>query len=333
MASMDTNKENVPKRSREFFVIDSAGIRSKLSYAALLDHFQASLPSATELVRCPHRQQFSIDSSSTLLLMPSWPSTSVFPYLGVKIVTSFPQNSARNLPGINASYLLFDSAIGRPLSCIDGTEMTLWRTSCVSALAARKLAREDAGVLVMVGAGALATHLIRAHLTVRPSLKKVFIWNRTAEKAISLVKKLQEEVNGVQFVHGASLGDIIGEGDVVSCATSSEVPVVEGQKLKNGVHLDLVGSFTPSMKECDDEAIARGRVFVDCEAAFAEAGELVGAFDRGVISPGDVVATLPELIKGEKIGRSCSDQITVFKSVGSAVVDLLAAQLIYESHL
>lgn len=333
MASVDQMKEDIPNRSREFFVIDSTGIRSKLSYSALLDYFQASLPSATEMVLCPHRQQFSIDASSTLLLMPSWSSTLIFPYMGVKIVTSFPQNSARNLPGINASYILFDSATGRPLSCIDGTEMTLWRTSCVSALAARKLAREDAEVLVMVGAGALAAHLIRAHLTVRPSLKKVFIWNRTAEKAASLVNKLQEEVKGVQFVHGASLDDIIGEGDVISCATSSEMPLVEGRKLKNGVHLDLVGSFTPSMKECDDEAIARGRVFVDCEAAFAEAGELVGAFDRGVIKAGDVVATLPELVKGDKIGRSCSDQITVFKSVGSAVVDLLTAQLIYESHL
>ncbi|OVA16953.1 Ornithine cyclodeaminase/mu-crystallin [Macleaya cordata] len=266
--------------------------------------------------------------------MPSWSQSSSLPYIGVKIVTSFPQNSSRNLPGIHASYLLFDSVTGKTLSIMDGTELTLWRTSCVSALASKFLSRKDVEVLVMIGAGSLAPYLIRAHLFVRPSLKKVIIWNRRSEKARDLVKKLQEEgMGGVNFEHGECLEEIVKLGDIISCATSSENPIVKGDDLKMGSHLDLVGSFTPLMRECDDEAIKRGKVFIDCEAAMVEAGELVGAFERGVVSPGEIGGTLVDLIKGEKIGRSGFEEITVFKSVGSAVVDIVGAQLVYETYL
>lgn len=186
----------------------------------------------------------------------------------------------------------------------------------------------------MVGAGALAPHLIRAHLSAIPSLRKVVIWNRTAEKARTLVDRIQESndgsFEGVSFESNACLDEIIGLGDIVSCATNSEIALVKGEKLKVGTHLDLVGSFKHSMKECDDEAIRRGRVFVDNEAAIVEAGELVGALQRGVIKKEDIVANLAELAGGDKVGRRNSEEITVFKSVGSAVVDILAAQLVYE---
>lgn len=187
----------------------------------------------------------------------------------------------------------------------------------------------------MIGAGALAPHLIKAHLVARPSLEKVIIWNRTVEKAIKLAEKLQEskEYEGVCFVGSECLDEVIGIGDIVSCATNSEVPIVKGEKLKPGTHLDLVGSFKHSMKECNDEAIKRGSVFVDNEAAMEEAGELVGAFERRVIEKGDIKGNLVDLIKGEKVGRKSYEEITVFKSVGSAVVDILAAQLVYESYM
>lgn len=189
----------------------------------------------------------------------------------------------------------------------------------------------------MIGAGSLAPHLIKAHLTVRPSLKRVMVWNRSVEKAKTLVEKLQNEVGfeGISFEEtNESLEDVVRLGDIVSCATSSEKALVKGAELKVGAHLDLVGSFTHSMKECDDEAIRRGRLFIDNEAALVEAGELVGAFERGVITRNDIVGDLVELIKGEKvIGRRDSEEITVFKSVGSAVVDLLSAQLVYETYM
>ncbi|KAJ1385381.1 Ornithine cyclodeaminase/mu-crystallin [Sesbania bispinosa] len=217
---------------------------------------------------------------------------------------------------------------------MDSTELTLYRTSCVSGLASKYLARDDSEVLVMVGAGALAPHLIKAHLSAIPSLRKVIIWNRTVEKAKTLAQKLQEsdEFAGLSFEGCGCLDEVVGLGDIVSCATNSEAPLVKGERLKAGAHLDLVGSFKPSMKECDDEAIRRGKMFVDNEAALVEAGELVGAFDRGVIKKDEIGGNLVELVRGDKVGRSSSEQITVFKSVGSAVVDMLAAQFVYKTY-
>lgn len=138
-------------------------------------------------------------------------------------------------------------------------------------------------------------------------------------------------MEGVRFEVCEDIAPAAAMADIVSCATNSETPLVLGKWLKAGAHLDLVGSYKPSMKECDDEAVKRGRVFVDNEAALVEAGELVGAFERGVMKKDDVAGDLVGLIKGEKIGRKDEDEITVFVSVGSAVVDLLSAQLVYET--
>lgn len=219
---------------------------------------------------------------------------------------------------------------------MDATELTLLRTSCVSALGSKYLAREDAHVLVMIGAGNLAPHLIKAHLSVRPDLKRVIIWNRTAEKAEKLAARLRDEEKGfddVGFEYSASLDDAVGLGDIVSCATNSEKELVMGEKLKEGAHLDLVGSFKKTMKECDDEAIKRGRVYIDNDTALEESGELIGAFERGVIGKDDICGNLVELIKGQKEGRKSGSEITVFKNVGSGVFDVLTAQLLYETCL
>lgn len=188
----------------------------------------------------------------------------------------------------------------------------------------------------MVGAGNLSPHLITAHLSTRPGIKRVIIWNRNHDKAADLAARLRGEgekgvFEGVRFESSGDLDEVIGLGDIVSCATNSETALVRGERLKEGAHLDLVGSYKPTMKECDDEAVRRGRVFVDNEVAMEEAGELVGAFERGVISRDDVCGSLVELIKGDKVGRKNESEITVFKSVGSGVVDLLTAQLVYES--
>lgn len=137
----------------------------------------------------------------------------------------------------------------------------------------------------------------------------------------------------VCFESSKELEAAVGVADIISCATNSEVPLVMGAGMKVGAHLDLVGSFKESMRECDDEAVRRGRVFVDNEAAVEEAGELVGAFKRGVIGRSDVVGDLVELVKWEKVGRRDEEEVTVFKSVGSAVVDLVSAQLVYETFI
>lgn len=266
--------------------------------------------------------------------MPAWSiSPTNVPYIGVKLVTTHPDNSAINLPGVHASYVLFNSVTGQTLASMDGTELTVRRTACVSAVASQYLSHTNSKVLLLVGAGSLSPHLIRAHLITRPSIDRVMIWNRTVRKSNKLVEEFRKEsgMEGIQFDVCEDLEAAVAIADVVSCATNSETPLVLGKWLKAGAHLDLVGSFKPSMRECDDEAVRRGRVFVDNDAAMVEAGELVGAFERGVIKKDEIEGDLVQLIKGEKIGRKEEKEITLFVSVGSAVVDLLSAQLAYET--
>ncbi|KAK4436269.1 protein SAR DEFICIENT 4 [Sesamum alatum] len=315
--------------------ISTTTLHSLITHKSLIRHLQSTLPPFSSAVQSPLRHAHQTSPTSSFLLMPSWSTSPLLPYIGTKLVTHHSNNSTLNLSGVHAVYVLFNSLTGQPLAAMDATEITLYRTACVSALASLYLSREEAMTLAMIGAGALASHLIRAHLTVRPSVKTVVVWNRTLSKARSLADRLTAEggFEGVRFESNGCLEEVVRKGDIITCATNSEVALVKGVDLKEGAHLDLVGSFTPSMRECDDEAVRRGRVFVDNEAATVEAGELVGAFERGVIRKDEIVGDLVELIKGEKIGRRSLDEITVFKSVGSAVVDLLSAQMVYESHV
>ncbi|KAG9137452.1 hypothetical protein Leryth_019875 [Lithospermum erythrorhizon] len=316
--------------------IPASKLYSLITHKALISHLNFTLSTFLSAIQSPLRQCYQTGPSSSLLLMPSWSLSPSFPYIGVKLLTHHPDNSSINVPGVQGTYVLFRSTSGQPLASVDATELTLFRTACISALASEFLSRKDSEILVMVGAGALAPHLIKAHLSVRPGVKRVIIWNRTIEKARLLADKLRNEIEGVNFESCDSgvLDDAVKVGDIISCATNSETPLVKGVELKVGAHLDMVGSFKHSMRECDDDAIRRGRVFIDNEAALAEAGELVGAFDRGVIPRnGGIIGDLVELIKGDKIGRRDPEEITVFKSVGSATVDLLSAQLVYENSL
>ncbi|KAK4766570.1 hypothetical protein SAY87_008212 [Trapa incisa] len=322
--------------------IPAESIHSLLSHKALIEHFSSSLPAVTPSINTPARQSYPVAGSpgASLLLMPSWSPHPSLPYIGVKLVTYFPHNSDRNLPGIHASYVLFCSVTGQTLATMDGTILTLYRTACISGLASKILARNDCQVMVMVGAGALAPHLIQAHLAARPGVKRVIIWNRTVDKAMKLAERMRgdERFEGVTFESGQSLEEIVPLADIVSCATNSQEPLVMGRWLKMGAHLDLVGSFKPSMKECDDDAIQRaasaGRLFVDNKMAMEEAGELVGAMQRGVINQDEGIGgDLVDLAKGSTLGRAGDEEITVFKSVGSGAADILAAQLLYEKCL
>ncbi|KAL8050852.1 hypothetical protein ABFX02_06G106600 [Erythranthe guttata] len=317
--------------------ISTATLHSLITHESLIRHLQSALPSHSAAVESPLRHAHQTSPASSFLLMPCWSTSPSLPYIGTKLVTHHPNNSALNLPGVQAIFVLFNSLTGHPLATMDATALTLYRTAAVSALASLYLSRENSETLVMIGAGSLAPHLIKAHLSVRPNIKQVVVWNRTPEKSKTLVENLRKECNGIaglSFESNGCLEEAVQGGDIISCATNSEVPLVKGADLKAGAHLDLVGSFTPSMRECDDEAVRRGRVFVDNEAAVAEAGELVGALEREVMRESEILGDLVELIKGEKkIGRRSLEEITVFKSVGSAVVDLLTAQMVYENYL
>lgn len=317
-------------------VVDAAQMSSLLSYSLLIPHLRQAFTHA-EAIAAPPRHHHTIplpsssssSSSPTLLLMPAWPlnPSPSSSYMGLKLVSVFPHNSLAGLPSVSASYLLSSALTGLPFALLDGKELTLWRTACVSALASQCLACPDAAVLLMVGAGALAPHLIKAHCVAHPSIQTVIVWNRTHSKAESLVQALQSEgwnTLACKTLYACTdLEKVAHVADIICCATLSEKPLVRGSWLRPGMHLDLVGSFTPGMKECDEDAIKKALVFVDTQAALEEAGELVGHVAT-------VKGTLSELVRGEKQGRLNVQDITVFKSVGCALVDLATAQLVYE---
>jgi ornithine cyclodeaminase/alanine dehydrogenase-like protein (mu-crystallin family) len=283
----------------------------------------------------PTRHHHAIDAAAadghgghaTLLLMPAWTGAAAHaPFVGVKIVSVYPDNGAKGLPSIMGSYLLMDGETGAPLAILDGARLTLWRTAAASALASRHLSRSDARRLVMVGAGALAPFLIRAHMAMRP-IEAVALWNHRIDRARTLAGRLAAE--GLPVSVAEDLEEAVREADIVSCATLSQAPVVAGAWLKPGSHLDLVGAFNLAMREADDEAVRRASIFVDTPAATSEGGDVALALQGGVIAATDVKADLAALTRGLHPGRTASDEITLFKSVGAASEDLAAAMLVW----
>ena len=259
-------------------------------------------------------------------MMPAWNKNE---HIGIKIVSVFPGNANKNLSAVNANYFLLDGKNGLPKAILDGTELTLRRTACASALAADYLARSDTDSLLMVGTGNLAPHLIEAHSQLR-DISRVMIWGRDYQKAQILVQNL--EYKNIEITAVTNLHDAVSAADLISCATLSDKALIHGKWLKPGQHLDLVGSFTPEMQEVDSEAISIAKVVVDTYAgALAESGELIKAIKEGVITKEDIVAELSELIKREKMGRNNENEITLFKSVGASLEDLTAAELVLKN--
>jgi ornithine cyclodeaminase len=307
-------------------IIDAAAVYLALDYAVLVDRLERMFRQGCELpVRHHHTVKTANGPDATLLLMPAW---QVGRHIGVKVVTVFPGNAAKSLPAIMGQYLLSDARTGAPIALIDGQSITVRRTACASALASRYLSRPDARSMVMIGTGALAPHMIGAHAAVRP-IRDVAIWGRDPDKARALARSLAGRPYAVRAVD--DLAAAIGEADIVSAATLATEPLVRGKWLKPGTHVDLVGAYTPERRESDDETVRRARVYVDtCAGATKEGGDVVQPLRNGVLKPEDIVADLFELTRGEKKGRGGPDEITLFKSVGTALEDLAAAELAVE---
>lgn len=265
------------------------------------------------------------ERDATLLMMPAWIPGE---YIGVKLLSVFPDNHVRSLPAIFGTYLLSSGKTGEMLAVIEGGELTARRTAATSALAARYLAREDAEEMLVVGTGRLSLNLIQAHAVTRP-LKRFRVWGRNGEKAAAIVAEAR--ALGYDASVAADLEAASRRADLISCCTLSNEPLIRGAWLKPGAHLDLVGAFKPSMRETDDEAVSRAEIFVDTRAgALSEGGDLVQPLNAGVIGESDIRAELAELVRGEAKGRSNASAITLFKSVGAALEDLAGAVLAYE---
>ena len=305
----------------ELRVYSADEVHAALPWAELADELEdAFIAGDTEV---PLRHAHALHDSGTLLLMPAWSSEA----LGVKLVTVMPGAAARGAGTVQASYLLLDRETGVPCALIDGEALTLRRTAATSALAAQHLARPGARRLLVVGSGRLAPWMARAHVALQAELAHVEVWGRNAESAEAVVEQLQDD--GIDAEVALDLRAAVARADIVSCATTSSEPLLRGDWLVPGQHLDLVGAFRRDMREVDDDAIVRSRIVVDTYAgALAEAGDLVQPIERGVIAREQVVAELAQVLRGEVRGRTAPGDITLFKSVGSALEELAAARLV-----
>jgi ornithine cyclodeaminase len=307
--------------------VGAAEIDAVLDYPSLVNALREAFASAIVAPVRHHHEIARPGADAVLLLMPAW-HAAPGGYLGVKTVSVFPDNASRRKPSVMGTYLLMAGDTGEPLAALDGQALTLWRTAAASALAASYLARPDAARMAMIGAGALAPRLIAAHAAVRP-IREVAIWNRTAETARRLAGELDRP--GLRVVAAADRESAVRSADIVSAATLSSEPLVQGAWLKPGAHVDLVGAYNPRMRESDDEAIRRARVHVDTRGgALKEAGDIVQAVASGVLRETDIAGDLADLCHGRVEGRRSAEEITLFKSVGTAIEDLAAAVLVWE---
>ncbi|MBI3155148.1 MAG: ornithine cyclodeaminase family protein [Burkholderiales bacterium] len=309
---------------------DAAAVAAALPFETLVPALRAGFAEGCSV---PPRQVLEIPAGDaaaagvpplTSLVMPAWQAGR---YYALKCVNVAPGNAARGLPGLHASLLLHDARSGVPLAWMEGSELTSRRTAAASALAASWLARTDSRRLLVVGAGRVAALLPAAYRAVRP-IERVTVWARRADAAEALAAQWRAE--GFDAVATSDLAAAAAAADIVSCATLATEPVVRGAWLRAGSHLDLIGSFTPAMREADDEAFAGAAIVVDTDEALAKSGELIGPMARGVFSRAELRGTLAALARGEVQGRRRDDERTVFKSVGSALEDLVAAVQVWE---
>lgn len=307
-------------------IIGPAELKSALDYRQLIERLrQAFRAGCTVPQRHHHTVETYDERDATLLLMPAWQRGR---HIGVKIVTVHPDNGKRDLPAVMGTYVLLDANTGQMKAVIDGPALTARRTAAASALAASYLARPDAARLLMVGTGALAPQLVQAHAAIRP-IRDVLIWGRNLAKAEEVASGLRRR--GLSVAATRDLEGAVRGAHIISCATLSQEPLIHGEWLPEGAHLDLVGGFTPDMREADDAAVTRARVFVDTrEGACHEAGDIVQPLQSGVLRADDIAGDLFDLTRGERAGRRYYDQITLFKSVGTALEDLAAAELAVE---
>jgi ornithine cyclodeaminase/alanine dehydrogenase-like protein (mu-crystallin family) len=263
------------------------------------------------------------EADAVLLLMPAWFSDGIG---GVKIVNVVSGNTNRGLSTISSSYILFDRNTGEHLLVADGGELTARRTAAASALASKRIARSDSRSLLVVGAGRVGQNLPYAYREVLP-IETVSVFDRNAKSAQALVSDLR--TNGIDAYVADDLRASVRQADIISCATYATDPIIFGEWLIAGQHLDLIGSFTPKMREADDEAIRKADVFVDTEYALVESGDIANPIASGVLREEDICGTLADLCRNNIFGRSSDEQITLIKSVGSGIEDLAAAGLIY----
>lgn len=295
----------------------------KRAFAALSDG-RAEVPLRTRL-RVP-------GAGGESLFMPAFVADRACEALAVKIVSVFPQNAEQGLPTLHAAVLLLDPHTGRPTALLEGGMLTAIRTGAASGAATDLLARHDCRVAAIFGAGVQARTQLEAICTVRP-IRTAWIYDRIPARIEPFVRELAGRRPIPEDLRvAASTQEAVRDADVICTATTSVTPVFADADLKPGVHINGIGAYTPAMAEVPPETVKRALVVVDSrDAALVEAGDLIQPIQTGLISETHLHVELGELVLGRKPGRARADQITVFKSVGVAVQDAVAAQLALEN--
>jgi ornithine cyclodeaminase len=246
--------------------------------------------------------------------------------LGVKSATVMPGNTAKGLPTVQAAMLVFSDETATPEAVLDGVMVTDWKTAGDSLLGARLLARVDSRVLTIVGAGRVAETLARGYAEIFPGLAEIRIANRMPDRAERLVAAL--EADGLPAIEAPDLADAVASADIVAAATMSRDPVLKGAWVRPGTHVDLVGGFTPEMREADDELIAKAAIFADCrETVLDHVGDIAIPRAAGLIEREREIPDLYDLVAGRN-GRRDRGEITLFKNGGGAHLDLMTARAI-----
>ncbi len=308
-------------------VIDAHQVHQSLTFDALIAALRQQFARPSSI---PQRQVYPLaaDSHDAFAVLPAWDDDSI----GVKAFTYLPDNPAKN-PGFQSLYsqiLLFDRQTGAPQALVDGTSVTYWRTAAVSALAADYLARKDSSRLLVMGTGNLAPFMALAHASVRP-IREIRVWGRSAAKCEQVCRQIQAARPDMTVTISQALEQDVPWADIISCATGSPEPLFSGAWVTPGTHTDFVGNHHKNCRECDTELVINAQVFVDSRLnVFNEAGELLLPVAEGRFALSSVRAELSQLCSGEVGGRQSDDDITLFKSVGSALADLAGARLVYQ---
>ncbi|MCG9740323.1 ornithine cyclodeaminase family protein [Shewanella insulae] len=310
-------------------VIDADMVHQALDFPSLIAALRETF---AEPAGMPQRQVFPLDDTSShsdaFAVLPAWNQKTI----AVKAFTYFPGNPQKSpeLESLYSKVLIFNRETGEPQALVDGTSVTYWRTAAVSALASQYLSRTDAKHLLLFGTGRLASFMALAHACVR-QLDTITVWGRSPEKVDKTISAIQAGAPQIKVKACDDLPRAVAEADIISCATGAPAPLFDTAWVSPGTHVDLVGNHNHDRRECDSELVVKAEVYVDAMVnVFAEAGELLIPVSEGVFELSQVKGELADLCRGSISGRQDEQSITLFKSVGTALADLVGAQLVFE---
>lgn len=326
----DADDESPPEQTGDsiyFRLLTAADVAGLLSMDELIDAMDAALRqfSAGD-VEQPVRTVVPVADQKVFAVMPAY--VRVPGAVGAKLVNVFGTNASLNLPTHLATILLFSPSTGALVSVMDGRVITEMRTAAVSAVSARELARDDAQTLAIVGSGAQA----RSHLEALERVfefKEIRVWSPTPDHQMAFITEMSAATEA-KIIGSNSPEEAVHRADLIVLATSSSEPVIQNEWVASGSHVISIGACRPNQREMDPALLRRGRLFVDSRAAaLVESGDIVMGIQQGHLTASRIVGELGELLAGKIQGRVAPGDVTIFKSLGLAVEDVVAADLAY----